>query len=215
MKKTILLLLLSAYAGISFSQESFGEDNRNLDIKLDFAGYSGTITDNFTDSVQNSTAGGIVLTTQMQWAVARSISLGGSVAFNYYLNSFESSEGNPRLTGLDANFIFDAHFLRSPKTDMMAGLKLGIAGIRLNSDDGTGDVYGSMGGTADIHFMARFYVSNRMAIIANIALPGYSFNKFGKNLFDTYTIKWNGLCFGTGIAFKLLNQRTSGSQRNK
>lgn len=210
MKRILSTFVLSALAGFSFAQESFHKDSRNFDIKLDLAVFNGTVSDNYFPSEQSIGAASVIIAPQMSWAVGRSISLGGSLAFSHYL---DSSSTSGQLSGLDGNFLFDIHFLRRPKTDMMIGLKLGIAGLRLDPDDGTGDVYGSMGGTADVHWMARFYVSEKIAILASLCLPSYTFNKFGKNLNDTYTIKLRGFAFGTGIAFKLPNQRTSGSQR--
>lgn len=211
MKKLILPFLIVIFSGTAFGQqESFHEDSRNFDIRLDFGNYNGSLKDNQTDSVHATAAAAVILTPQMAWAVARSISLGGSLAYGRYLDTSASS-----MNGLDMNFVFDIHFLRKPKTDMMIGLKLGIAGIRLNANDGTGDVYGSMGICRDLHLMARFYVSERIAIIANLAFPGYTFNKFGKNLNDTFTIKLKGVSFGSGIAFKLRGQRTAGTAKNK
>lgn len=211
MKKLIFPFFIAVIAGTAFGQkESFHEDSRNFDIKLDFGGYSGTLKDNHTDSVHSTAAAAVILTPQMAWAVARSISLGGAVAYSRYLDTSASS-----MNGLDVNFVFDIHFLRTPRTDMMIGLTLGIAGIRLDANDGTGDVYGSMGMRRDLHLMARFYVTERIAIIANLAFPGYTFSKFGKNLNDTFTINMKGVGFGTGVAFKLLGQKTAGTARNK
>ena len=209
MRKLIILLFASTFAGVAFSQESFNEDSRNFDVKLDFAGYNGTLKDNSTDSVNSTAAAAVVITPQMAWAVSRAISLGSSMAFSHYLDTSASS-----MNGLDMNFLFDIHFVRAPKADIMVGLKLGVAGIRLNANDGTGDVYGSMGLSRDLHFMARFYVSEHIAIITSLGFPGYTFNKFGKNLNDTYTINLKGFCFGTGVAFKLSNKATAGKQRN-
>lgn len=213
MKKILVSLFVTSIAAIAFSQESFDANSRNFDIKLDMAGYSGTIKNNQTDSVRNASAVAIVLAPQMSWATGKKISLGASLAYSHYLDSSSSATSNPLLQGLDANFIFDFHFLRKPKTDMMAGFKLGIAGIRLDPNDASGDIYGSMGGAADIHFTARFYVSKRMGILANIAFPSYTFNKFGKNLNETQAVRFSGFCIGTGIAIKLSNQRTAGKQR--
>jgi hypothetical protein len=211
MKRILGFILIFLCAGFAFAQESFHKDSRNFDIKLDLAGYNGTLKDNQTDSVQNTSAASVVLTPQMAWAVGKAISLGGSIGLSHYLSDSASSQ----LNGLDANIIFDVHFLRRPKTDMMLGFKLGVGGIRLDANDGTGDVYGSMGVARDFHLMARFYVSEKLAIIATLGFPAYTFNKFGKNLKETYTIKLSGVAFGSGIAFKLPGQRKSGTQRNK
>ena len=210
MKRVTTFLLIAVSATLGFSQESFHEDSRAFDVKLDFGAYQGTIKDNQADTSAASAAASIILSPQMSWAVTRVLSLGGSFAFSHYQVTSPAS-----LNGLDATFLFDVHFVRAPKTDMMIGLKVGIAGIRLNPKDGSENVYGSMGLTSDLHLMARFYVSEHTAIIANLGFPGYVFNKFGKNLQETYTIKWNGACLGAGIAIKLANQSTSGSARNK
>ncbi len=210
MKKIILLLPIMLVLEASFAQ-SFDKGNRNFDIKLDLAGYGGTITDNQALSVENSSAASVVLTPQMSWGVGKKISIGTSIAYSSYLDSAASSGSNPKFRGLDANFLFDFHFLRRPKTDMMVGLKLGMAGVRYNPDDGSGDIYGSMGRAADIHFMARFYVTESIGIIANLAFPGYRFGKFGKNVFDTYTISYTGFCIGTGVAINLTKKANSGT----
>jgi hypothetical protein len=213
--KNLFLFFLAILASITvFAQSnSFHDDSRNFDIKLDMGGYNGTIKDNLTDSTRTSGAAAVVLTPQMAWAMSDAISLGGGISYSHYLDSSASSSKAPLLQGLDVNFLFDIHFVRTPRTDMMIGLKLGVAGIRLNPYDGTGDIYGSMGAAGDFHLMARFYVTNKLAIVASLGTPSYVFNKFGKNLNDTYTLRFRGVYFGTGITFKLPNQKTSGSQR--
>lgn len=210
MKKIILLLCIPAISGIGFAQ-SFDKGNRNFDFKLDFAGYNGTIKDNKTGTSDNTGATSIVFTPQMTWGTGKKISIGTSLAYSKYLDTASVPGSNPKLSGLDANFLFDFHFLRKPKTDMMVGLKLGIAGIRYIPDDGTGDVYGSMGSASDIHFTSRFYVSEKVGIIANIACPGYRFAKFGKNVFDTYTLSFSGFSIGTGVAINLSKNSGEGS----
>jgi hypothetical protein len=217
MKKITAFLLSAAFNGIAFGQsDSFHEDSRNFDIKLDFAAYNGTVTHNVSGALpSNAAAACVILTPQMEWAVSSKVSLGGSFAYSHYLDSARSASSSPQLNGIDGNFIFNLHFLRTPKTDMMIGFKLGIAGVRYSPNDGSGNIYGSLGGAADVHLTGRFYVSNHLAIIGNISFPSYIFNKFGKNLTDTYTIRFHGVCIGTGIAIKLSNQGTAGTQRNK
>ena len=210
MKKIITVLFTAAIIKIGFTQ-SFDKGNRNFDIKLDFAGYNGTVKDNQTKTEANSGAASVILSPQMTWGTGKKISIGTSLSFSNYLDSASATGSNPTLRGLDANFLFDFHFLRRPKTDMMAGLKLGIAGIRYNADDGTGDIYGSMGRASDIHLTGRFYVSDRVGIIANLSIPNYRFNKFGKNLDYTYTINFRGVCIGTGVAIKLGGGKTQAS----
>ena len=195
----VFILTLSATC---FAQ-LFDKGSRNFDIKLDLAAYKGTIKDNQTKDTSSSGAASVVFTPQMTWGVSKKISIGTSLAYSHYLDSSKSSPGKPSVKGLDANFLFDFHFLRKPKTDMMVGLKLGIAGIRYNPDDGTGDIYGSMGRASDLHLTARFYVSEKIGIIANLAFPGYKFGQFGKNLNQTSTIVFKGFCLGTGVAIKL------------
>lgn len=197
-------------SGFVLAQESFHEDSRNLDVKFDYSTYTGTVRDNETDSTKNTSASAIVLTPQMSWALGSAVSIGSSLGLSHYLDTAGTSV---QMNGLDANFIFDLHFVRAPKVDMMLGLKMGVSGIRLYPADGTDDIYGSSGLTGDLHLMARFYVSEHLAILAGIGLPGYIFNKFGKNLNETSLIRLNGFSIGTGIAIKLLNQRTSGSAR--
>ncbi|TAL61880.1 MAG: hypothetical protein EPN85_03725 [Bacteroidetes bacterium] len=209
MKKIIFFLLIMAIATIGFAQ-SFDKGNRNFDFKLDVAGYSGTVTDNQTKIESKSGAASIVFTPQMTWGTGKKISMGTSLAYSNYLDSAGATGSNPTLRGLDANFLFDFHFLRRPKTDMMAGLKLGIAGVRYNPNDGTGDIYGSMGSAFDLHFTARFYVSEKVGIIANLAFPKYRFGKFGKNMDYTYTINFSGFCFGTGVAINLAPKKAEG-----
>ena len=215
MKRIIAVLFVFAIAEIGLSQ-SFDKGSRNFDLNLDFAAYKGKVTHNVANAQpSNSGAASAILSPQMEWATGKRISLGASLTYSYYLDSSKSASGKPMLNGLDANFIFNFHFLRKPKTDMMVGFKLGIAGIRYDPNDGTGDIYGSMGLASDLHFTARFYVSNRFGIIANLAFPKYCFNKFGKSLDDTYTINFGGICIGTGLAIKLSNQRTEGKQAGK
>lgn len=213
LKRTLLFFLAGFFATAAFGQkESFHDDSRNFDIKFDFAGYSGSIKDNQTDSIRSTAAASVMVSPQMAWAVSNGVSIGWSLVFSHYLDSAGSAA---QMNGLDANFLLDLHFVRTPRVDMMFGFKLGFGGLRLDANDGTGDIYGSMGLAGDVHLMGRFYVAERIAILLNLGVPGYTFNKFGKNLNDTYTIKFNGVCFGTGIALKLLNQRTAGSARNK
>lgn len=206
MRKIIVSAFVLFIVKTSFAQ-SFDKGNRNFDMKLDFAGYKGTVTDNQTHIVSNSGAAGIVYTPQMTWGTGKKISIGTSLAYSHYLDSSQALSNKPRLNGLDANFIFDFHFVRGLKMDAMAGLKFGIAGVRYNPNDGTGDIYGSMGTVSDIHCSARFYVSEKIGIIASIAFPGYHYGKFGKNTNYTNTIAFRGFSIGTGIAINLTNKK--------
>ena len=215
MQNRILGILFLTLATQLYAQESFDKDSRRFDIKLDMAAFSGTVKDNYTKDVSEFGAASLVLASQMSWAVSNRVSIGGSVAFSNYLDSAGASGSNPTLRGLDGNFLFDIHLMCRPKTDMILGLKLGIAGIRYNPDDGTGDVYGSPGTTTDLHWTTRFYVSEKIAIIANLAFPRYRFGQFGKNLKETSTVNFSGYCIGTGVTFKLPNKKTGGTQRNK
>src|ERR1051326_7861283 len=49
---------------------------------------------------------------------------------------------------------------------------------------------GSMGSAFDFHIAGRFYVSDKIGIIANLGFPSYTFKKFGDNLTDTFTLKF-------------------------
>jgi len=202
MQQIITAFFVIALASMGFAQ-SFDKGNRNFDMKLDFAGYGGTITDNKTLRSVNSKAASIILTPQMTWGTGKKISIGTSLSYSNYLDSSQSKQVNPKLNGLDANFILDFHFIRGLKMDMMAGFKFGIAGIRYNPNDGTGDIYGSMGTVSDLHCNARFYVSEKIGIIGSISFPGYHFGKFGRNTDYTYTIAFRGFCIGTGVAINL------------
>ncbi len=133
--------------------------------------------------------------------------MGTSLTYTSYLDSSTAAVGKPKLSGLDLNFLFDFHFVRRPKTDMMLGLRLGIAGIRYNPNDGTRDIYGSMGRTSDLHFTSRFYVSEKVGILANIAFPAYHFGDFGKNLSYTYEVKFSGINIGTGLVLNLTSKK--------
>ena len=200
----ILSVIITFFLSLASFAQSFDKGNRNFDVKLDFAAYSGTVQDNqMPDSIVSSGAASIILTPQMEWGTGKRISIGTSLAYSHYLDSSGSTGNKPRLNGLDANFNFNFHFLRKPKTDVMVGFKLGIAGIRLNPNDGTGDVYGSMGSAWGLNFTGRFFVSDKVGIIANLAFPNYWFSKFGKNLDQTYAIRFKGVSFGAGVAIKL------------
>ncbi len=209
MKKIIVLFFVLVLVRISPAQ-SFNKGDKNFDIKLDYGMYSGTMTQN--DSSQQPAPSSkfntacLVISPQMEWAVGKRMSLGGSFAIGSYAqfpDSLVTGAGKASASGLDLNFIFNFHFLRKAKLDLMAGLKAGLAGIRMSPNDGTGDIYGNTGGVIELHCTARYYVSKRIGIIANIGLPAYNHGQFGKNLIDTYTVSYSGFCIGTGVSIRI------------
>lgn len=200
--KKIFFTLLSFCSIIFLNAQSFEKGNRIVNFQLGFVGYSGTSKHN-KDTAASVKAGatGITLSPGMEWAVGKRISLGASLLYSHYFDTAKVNK--PKANGLDANFLFNFHFVKSKKVDLFAGIKLGIAGIRYNPNDGSGNIYGSMGSARDLHFTGRFYFSDRTSIIASIAFPGNTFNKFGDNLQDTYTLKYHGVSIAAGVAIKL------------
>jgi hypothetical protein len=208
MRKTVFTVLIIVITKMCFAQ-SFQKGNRNLDLGFGLAGCNGTVTDNQSQHVYKSGAKSFVISPQISWGVWKVISLGASLSYGRYLDSTQSKQVDPKLNGLDGNFILDLHFIRKQKMDVMLGMKLGIAGLRYNPNDGTGDIYGSLGTTSDLHCNARFYVSEKIGIIATLALPRYLFTKFGKNTNQTQTIMFGGLYIGTGLAINLTDTKES------
>jgi hypothetical protein len=202
MKRLIAFFFILFFKKTCFTQ-SFEKGNIYFDMKIDFAGYKGMITDNQTLHSFNAGAASIMLSPQFDWASGKKISIGTSVCYSHYLDSSRAAQKHPALNGLDANFIFDFHFIRNFNVDMMAGLKLGIAGVRYNPKDGTGNIYGSMGTVSDIHCSARFSISEKIGVLANIGFPGYRYVKFGKNINYTSSIVFRGFCIGTGVTINL------------
>ncbi len=197
---SILFITLSEVEGLS---QSFEKGNRILDFQVGFVVATGTIQHNGdTAKSQKTGAAGVTFAPQMNWAVGKRISIGTSLLYSHYLDSAKSNP-KPRTNGLDANFIFDFHFVKSKKVDLYAGVKLGLAGIRYNPNDGSGNIYGSMGSVRDLHINGRFYISERTSIIASLGFAGSTYNKFGDNLNDTYTLKYRGVSIATGVAMKL------------
>ena len=216
MKKIIFILLLFPLAiSHSFSQ-SFEKGNKIFDVDFGLGIYNTTVKQNPgktypnpKDTTTKSKVASTLIAPSMEWAVGNRISIGASLAYSHYLSNKDSVTGyKPTASGLDGNFFFNFHFVKSKRVDFFGGLKLGIGGFRLVLNDGTSNVYGSMGRASDLHFAARFYVSDRIGIIASLAFPRYKFKKFGNTLDDTYTLGFKGLYLGTGIAIKLGGSKT-------
>ncbi|MFI5163711.1 MAG: hypothetical protein ACHQHP_00515 [Bacteroidia bacterium] len=213
MKK--LIFLLAAFSLPAFlNAQSFEKGDRIFDIDLGFAVYSTNVKDNQDPSapIKSGKAAGTILAPAMEWATGKRISIGISLLYSRYLSSKDSASGSkPTASGLDADFIFNFHFVKSKRVDLFTGFKLGMAGFRLAPHDGTKNIYGSTGSAFDLHIGGRFYVSRRIGIIANLGFPHYTFSKFGNSLDQTYTLKFNGVCIGTGIAIKLGSKNTEGA----
>jgi hypothetical protein len=208
MQKTVFTVVTIIITKMCFSQ-SFEKGNCNLDFGVGLAKYNGTVANNQSQHVYKSGASSFVLSSQMSWGVWKKVSLGSLLSYSRYLDSTQSKQINPELNGLDGNFILDFHFIRKQKMDILLGIKLGIARLRYNPNDGTGDIYGSMGTASGLHCNARFYISEKIGIIASLALPRYLFTKFGKNTNSTQTIMFGGLCIGTGLAINLTGKNIS------
>ena len=197
--------------------QSFDKGSRNLDINLGFGIYNTSIKENSTtlnpnpaDTTVTGKTACTILAPAMEWGVGKRSSIGTSLVYSHYLTSTDSVTGKkPKASGLDGNFLFNFHFVKSKKADLFCGLKLGIAGFRLNPQDG--GIYGSMGSAFDLHFGGRFYVSERIGIIANLSFPSYTFRKFGDSLDYTYTLKFRGFSIGTGVAIKLKGKTEAAS----
>jgi hypothetical protein len=185
--------------------QSFEKGDRIFDANLGLAVYNITVKDNQskTDSIKKGKAACTVLAPAMEWAVGKRISIGTSLLYSKYLSGKDSTGNKPSVRGLDGNFIFNFHFVKSKSVDLFTGLRLGLAGFRLNPNDGNKAIYGSMGSAFDIHIGGRFYVSHRTGILFNLSFPSYTFRKFGYSLDYTYTLKSKGFYIGTGIAIKL------------
>jgi hypothetical protein len=204
MRKIIFLFIVFSSAAF-LNAQSFDKGDRIFDANLGLAVYNVTVKDNQskTDSTKKGKAACTVLAPAMEWAVGKRISIGASLLYSSYLSGKDSTGHKPSAKGLDGNFIFNFHFVKSKRVDMFTGFKLGIAGFRLNPKDGSNGIYGSMGSAFDFHIGGRFYVSHRTGILVNLAFPSYTFNKFGESLDYTYTLRLKGLYIGTGIAIKL------------
>ncbi|MBI3501331.1 MAG: hypothetical protein HY063_06005 [Bacteroidetes bacterium] len=212
MKK--IFFTLTAISLISFlNAQSFEKGNRNVDVNLGLGIFNTSVKDNQStaDTASKGKAGAVVLAPSMEWAVGKRISIGGALVYSSYLSQKDSLGQKPKAKGLDGVFIFNFHFIKSKRVDMFTGIKLGLAGFRLNPDDGTGNIYGSMGSAFDFHIAGRFYVSDKIGIIANLGFPSYTFKKFGDNLTDTFTLKFKGFYIGTGVAIKLGGKQSASS----
>ncbi|MBI4930806.1 MAG: hypothetical protein HY841_08600 [Bacteroidetes bacterium] len=209
--KKIILLLLVFFSANFLNAQSFEKGNRIFDVNLGLGIYNITLKDNQKPSDTGATgkAACIALAPAMEWAVGKRISIGTSLLYSHYLSSKDSNGYKPSVNGLDGNFLFNFHFVKSKKADLFTGLRLGIAGFRLNPNDNFKSIYGSMGRAFDFHIGGRFYVSPRTGILVNLAFPRYTFNKFGDSLEYTYTLASKGFCIGTGIAIKLGGDSTS------
>jgi len=202
--KKITPILVVFFAVNFLNAQSFEKGDRIFDGNLGLAVYNLTIKDNQskTDSVKTGKAACTVLAPAMEWAVGKRISIGASLLYSHYLTGKDTTGHKPTAKGLDGNFIFNFHFVKSKRVDLFTGLRLGLAGFRLKPNDGSTNVYGSMGSAFDFHIGGRFYVSHHVGIIANISFPKYTFNKFGNSLDYTYTLKSKGFYIGTGVAIK-------------
>lgn len=214
MKKNILLAFLLSI-GTFLKAQSFEKGNRIVDINLGLSVYNVTLKDNQQPAGKTATgkAACTVLAPGMEWAVGKSISIGTSLLYSGYFSAKDSIGNKPSAKGLDGNFIFNFHFVKSKRVDLFTGLKLGIAGFRLNPNNGSNAIYGSMGSAFDVHFGGRFYISHRTGIVVNIAFPSYTFNKFGDSLDYTYTLKSRGFYIATGVAIKLSDNASSGEKK--
>ena len=221
MKKIIALLFILAIVKVS-SAQSFSKGDKNIDIKLDYGNYSGIMTQNDsskkTPPSQKFDVSAIVISPQIEWATGKRISLGGGLAissYSHFPDSIVTGAGAATAAGLDLNFVFNFHFLRKTKLDVMAGVKAGLAGIRMSPNDGTGDIYGNTGGVFELHCTARYCVSDRIRIIANLGLPIYDHGQFGKNLIDTYSVSYSGFLIGTGISIRIGKRKEPGADGAK
>ena len=209
MKKKILLFILLPAVTFLHAQ-SFEKGDRFFDANLGLAVYNITLQDNqqLANKATQGKAACTVLAPAMEWTVGKSISIGASLLYSAYFSGKDSTGHKPSAKGLDGNFIFNFHFVKSKRVDLFTGLKLGIAGFRLNPNNGSNGIYGSMGSAFEFHLGGRFYVSHRTGILINIAFPRHTFKKFGDSLAYTYTLKSKGFYIGTGVAIKLGNTKS-------
>ncbi len=209
MKKITPLIILFFAANFIHAQ-SFEKGDRIFDVNLGLTVSNLTVKDNQKtgDTASKGKAACTVLAPAMEWAVGKRISIGTSLVYSSYLSKKDSSGYKPSAKGLDGNFIFNFHFVKSKSVDLFLGLRLGLAGFRYNPNDGSKAIYGSMGSAFDLHLGGRFYVSRRVGILFNMGVPSYTFKKFGYSLAYTYTLKESGFYIGTGIAIKLGKKQT-------
>jgi hypothetical protein len=207
MKKIVAVLVFLISLNVN-AQKSFEKNANVIAFGLDLGVYN-YVSKVATNPTSNSSAAvNKMLSLQYERGILNWLGIGAKVQLSDYFTSTDSvTHSKPSVKAIDGTLVVNAHFLRSKRVDMLAGVNFGYSHMNWEARDQA--ISGAKGGglVFDLHLQPRFYFNNHIGMFINLAYVHYGYKNMDfQNTFTTYndilSLTGGGVNFGFGFQGK-------------
>jgi hypothetical protein len=210
--RILLTLLLFGACCFSVRQaraQSFAKNTMLLEVKPGLGIYTTTYSDQVNGKKPNGGAALFIFPLTFEYGVTNWLGVGGLIESSHYIQNKDSVAAGKGISGgsFDIGPIANAHFLRTPHTDLYAGVKLLFSGVKITSNDGS-PIYLQSGGTViNFCFGSRFIIGNHFALSLELGYSQYSYPNGmieGDPLIDPngFALYLDGVSLSFGVGYK-------------
>ena len=209
MKKLVSIILV-AFALGGFSQASFEQKTKVIDINANFGVYNtvgSDSTERANGRVKNDKGAPYGFALGFEYGVLNWLGVGLKGQMCTYLTSKDTATGaTPVGKANDVMLVLNAHMVRAKRFDLLGGFDLGYSGFKFSSNDKNHSIAKGGGFVWNVHIQPRLYFSNHFGMYMNLSYISYAYPKLKfKDDTRTYTdhLKFNASGINVGIGFQV------------
>lgn len=213
MKKTLVLILLSAATSSHLSAQCFEQGNIVVGFGSGIGIYKTTFTNqtNTTIPAEKDTSGAVVFPISFEYGVLNWLGLGVRFGYNNYLEGKDTLGTNQNARAIDFMGSVNAHFLRTKHIDMFVSAEYGFSHFKYQEDSQYNPKAVASGTGYSFGLNTRFYFgkASRFGLNLRFALEGYNYQNgiisddSTSNTDYKFGFKGNGKVFGIGLQYRI------------
>ncbi len=209
--KKLLSILLIAFAFSGFSQISFEQKSKVIDINANFGVYNtvgSDSTDRANGRVHNDKGAPYGFALGFEYGVLNWLGVGLKGQTCTYLTSQDTvTKTRPTGKANDIMLVLNAHLLRKKHFDLLTGFDLGYSGFKYSNNDVKHGVAKGGGFVWNFHVQPRLYFGKHFGMYMNISYISYAYPKLklkddDRSYTDRLKFKASGINVGIGFQFK-------------